>query len=82
MLHRLIFLSLFPLVFPRGSTVDTGNSGLPIDACSPPWCKATPVYICSALGTAPDGVVEAVNFFIADGTLVGKGLASTGVGAR
>jgi hypothetical protein len=39
------------------------------------------VHVCSALGTAPDSVVEAVHFFVADGTLVGDGLASTGMRA-
>ena len=73
--------SILPLVPPRRPAVNTSDGGVSVQALSPPWSKAASVHVCSALGTAPDSVVGAVHFFAADGTLVGEGLAATGMRA-
>lgn len=78
----LYFPSILPLVLPRCPAVDAGNGRLSIKACPPPRRKATSVHVCSAFSSTPDGVIEAVHFFIADGTLVGERLAPARVGTR
>jgi hypothetical protein len=79
-LRPFFLLSLLPLILPRRPAVNAGNGGLSVHALSPPRRKTAPVHVLSALRPAPDGVVEAVDFFIADGTLVGEGFPSARMG--